>query len=152
MVRIEQLLSQMIINMNNKANNCSSFGFFFSYFLNKLEEHLVHNFTFKAHIIHSSFIIQTFANIKSKLTFQRNLPLGLHTSIRVVNDPPVLLPSPPDPVQSDPLLQHAHSQTLLESTRLTCFAATFVDFAVVWGGTGVFDIAWKDLKNGLLSY
>ena len=60
----------------------------------------------------------------------------------VVDHPPVLLPPPADPVQSDALLEHPHPEALLEATRLAGLATPLVDLAVVGGGAGVLDVAW----------
>lgn len=55
----------------------------------------------------------------------------------------VLLPPSPHPIQPDALLEHAHAQALLKTTRLTGLSPALVDLAVVGRRTGVLDVAWR---------
>ena len=54
---------------------------------------------------------------------------------------PVLLPAAPHAVESDPLLEHAHPQALLEPARLARLPPPLVDLAVVGRRAGVLDVS-----------
>ncbi len=68
---------------------------------------------------------------------------GSRGRVGIVDEPPVLLPASPHPVQPDPLLQHAHPEALLEAAGLAGLATALVDLAVVGRGAGVLDVACR---------
>lgn len=82
---------------------------------------------------------------KKKLTFwRRSLRRGdddRQQGRRVFQCASVFLSSTPNPVQSHSLFQHAHSETLLEATRLTRFSAPLVDLAIAGRRALVLDVA-----------